>query len=201
MGATELEYVLYGQEHIAVRVQELGLAVRKLAEGCKKIHFVAVPQGALVFFDALLREVYAWEYDPVWERKKPVFTIPYTSQWANAQSYKGGLRGTLSLTWAGHSGDGAPVARRGECVVIVDDIADSGATLSAIREQVVDAWDWGIYDDEPAVYSVVLLRRASCPVETDLTGFVLENDHYIYGYGMDDADGLAREKPYIAYKE
>ena len=80
----------------------------------------------------------------------------------------------------------------GADVLIIDDILDTGRTLSFARTHVANA-------RPHSVRTCVLLdkpSRRALAVEADFRGFQVE-DHFVVGYGLDFA-GFYRDLPYIA---
>ncbi|HEY8241408.1 MAG TPA: hypoxanthine phosphoribosyltransferase [Kiritimatiellia bacterium] len=80
----------------------------------------------------------------------------------------------------------------GSDVVIIDDILDTGRTLSFARKHLMEK---GV----KSVRTCTLLdkpSRRAVPFEADFKGFVIE-DHFVVGYGL-DFDSRYRELPYIA---
>ncbi len=77
----------------------------------------------------------------------------------------------------------------GRHVLLVDDILDTGATLSRVAD--------AIARQQPAsLRTCVLLARRSTRVEADYVGFRIGGD-FVVGYGLDYA-GRFRNLPYIA---
>ena len=77
-------------------------------------------------------------------------------------------------------------------VLIVDDILDTGRTLTFAREYMMKK-------GANSVKTCVLLDKPSrrlVPIEADYVGFVIE-DNFVVGYGL-DYDSYYRELPYIA---
>jgi hypoxanthine phosphoribosyltransferase len=80
----------------------------------------------------------------------------------------------------------------GRDVLLVDDIADTGRTLDAVRRTLADM-------DARSVRTCVLLDkpcRRQVAVAVDYRGFEVGND-FVIGYGLDHA-GRYRNLPYIA---
>jgi hypoxanthine phosphoribosyltransferase len=84
---------------------------------------------------------------------------------------------------------------RGRHVLLVDDIFDTGNTLSGLVEQLRQA-------RPESVRTAVLLRkhgRKAVPMEPDHVGFEIPNQ-FVVGYGL-DYRGAFRNLPYVAVME
>ncbi len=80
-------------------------------------------------------------------------------------------------------------------VLLIDDIFDTGHTLSALIEQLRAA-------EPKSIRTVVLLRkhgRKAVPLEPDHVGFEIPNE-FVVGYGLDYQDSY-RNLPYVAVLE
>lgn len=84
---------------------------------------------------------------------------------------------------------------KGKDVLIVEDIIDSGNTLTQLKEI--------LKEREPASVKICTLlskpSRRQVEIEADYTGFVIE-DRFIIGYGLDCGERF-RQLPYIAEVE
>lgn len=84
---------------------------------------------------------------------------------------------------------------KGKDVLIVEDIIDSGNTLTRLKEVLAER--------EPASVKICTLlskpSRRQVELEADYTGFVIE-DKFIIGYGLDCGERF-RQLPYIAEVE
>jgi hypoxanthine phosphoribosyltransferase len=80
---------------------------------------------------------------------------------------------------------------QGRSVLVVDDIVDTGATLSDVRDLIRGSGPRDLAAcallDKPA--------RRTRSVALEYCGFVIDN-HFVVGYGLDRA-GLYRNLPYI----
>lgn len=195
----EKEVILYSPDEIHLRVETMAHNLRqKLIDGgYEHIYFVMLLEGALPLYEALHKAVFDWQFDAVWQRRKKVMKQAWSLHPARARSYAGGTKRTVpKIKW----GWDCPKVGVDECVVIVDDIVDSGDTMRAVIGSLRDNSDY-LDDDEERVITVALLRRHGCTFDPTFVGFELEGDQYVYGFGMDDAEGRSREKPYVAFKE
>ncbi len=150
--------VLLTQAQIRARVRQLGQNITRHYAG-KRPLFLGVMNGALFFLADLLR---ATELDA------EIICVRLAS-YAGAQS-TGQVIGLDAL--------GKSVA--GRHILIVDDILDTGRTLSALRARLKKL---GAAD----VKICVLLekkRRHEIPVRADWTGFKIP-DQFVVGYGLD----------------
>ncbi len=84
---------------------------------------------------------------------------------------------------------------RGADVLVVEDILDSGRTMSALAERVAR--------ERPARLRLAILldkrARREVLVHPDYVGFTID-DRWVVGYGL-DFEGLYRNLPYITYVE
>jgi hypoxanthine phosphoribosyltransferase len=82
---------------------------------------------------------------------------------------------------------------RGEDLLVVEDILDSGATLAALKARLAR--------EEPRRIRLAMLLdktgRRSVDVRPDYVGFEVD-DRWVVGYGL-DYEGLYRNLPYISY--
>lgn len=77
------------------------------------------------------------------------------------------------------------LALKGRTILLVEDIVDTGATLSALRARLAAA-------DAETVRVCTLLDkpcRRTTPVTLDYTGFVVQNQ-FVVGYGLDYEEGF-----------
>ena len=150
--------VLLTQSQIRTRVRELGRDISRHYQGRNPV-FLGVMNGALFLLADLLRHV---------DLETEISCIRLAS-YAGTKS-TGKLRGLDEL---GKS-------FRGRHVLIVDDILDTGRTLSALAARLNKL-------GAASVKICVLLekkRRHEVPVRVDWTGFKID-DEFVVGYGLD----------------
>lgn len=118
--------------------------------------FICVLNGAYMFFDSLTKEI----------------NIPHEVDFIRLKSYQGTERGTIEMT----KDIETDISDR--TVVIVDDICDSGNTLVFLKEHLLK------YNPKHII-TVTMLTRKSSPKIVDYSCFEIENDAWVYGYGLD----------------
>jgi len=163
--------VLISEAQIRDRVEELGREIERDYRD-RSLMIVAVLTGSLVLLADLIRRV----------------GIPHRIGLMQASSYKGATTtgGTLILneTFA------PDVA--GRDVLLLDDILDTGRTLSALVEHMHER-------GARSVRTLVLLRklgRQEVEIEPDYCGFTIPNA-FVVGYGL-DFDDEYRHLPHVA---
>ena len=156
---------LLTQAQIHARVRQLGKSLTRYYRGKDPV-FLGIMNGALFFLTDLVRAV---DLDDV-----EISTLRLASY--------AGTKSTGKLTGL----DGLADSLAGRHVLIVDDILDTGRTLSALvaRLNKLGAADVKI--------CVLLEKRGKLevPVRADWVGFKIA-DHFVIGYGL-DYDGKYR---------
>lgn len=162
--------VLIGTEEIAKRVNEIGAQISKDYEG-KDLIVVGILKGAFVFMSDLIRVIEApLEVD-----------FMATSSYGQSTQTSGVVQLRKDLDTSIEDRD----------VLIVEDIIDSGLTLSYLSEL--------LRSRKPAsVKTVVLLDkpdRRQTSFVPDYIGFSIP-DEFVVGYGLDNNHKF-RELPYV----
>lgn len=160
--------IIIGAESIAQRVEELGRELTcDLAESLPTL--IPVMDGAMIFASDLVRKI-----------NLPLRILPL-----KASSYRGNSVSTGIVTLP----CGIPGDVRGKNLLLIDEILDTGRTLSTIRKELLGA-------GARSVRTCVLLRRKSpIPSHADYVGFEIPGD-FVVGYGL-DLGGLHRNLPDI----
>lgn len=166
----DVERILYSEEQIKVRIAELGKEISHDYAG-KKPLFVGTLKGSFVFLADLMRRV----------------EIDCDVDFIAASSYGSGVvtSGNVKIK------KDISTDISGRDVVIVEDIIDSGVTLSCLKML--------LEERKPASVKIVSLldkpsgRKTS--IQADYVGFQVPNA-FIVGFGLDYAE-IYRNLPYI----
>ena len=159
---------------MAARVAELGAEISRDYAG-RNVLLVAVLRGAALFVADLARAM----------------TVPVEIDFMAVSSYGSGTRssGVVRLT------ADLSLSIEGRDVIIVEDVIDSGRTISYLRRNLATR--------HPRSLSLCVLldkvSRREVDVEVDYVGFVIP-DEFVVGYGL-DYDGWHRNLPDLAVLE
>ncbi len=158
----DLESILVTEDQIRTRVRELGRRLKDIY-GDEEFTVISIMNGAILFTADLLRQV-----------DNPIrLDCIRTTSYGNTTESHGTPKIIHGLT--------LDVANRH--VLIVDDILDTGKTLSLIAGM--------IRGMKPASVRVCVLLdkkgRRQVPFEADLVGFEIP-DRFVVGYGLDFAE-------------
>jgi hypoxanthine phosphoribosyltransferase len=156
----DLERVLYKEDEIAERLDELAARITQDYEG-KDLTVIALLNGSLIFMADLLRRI----------------PLPLELDCLRVKSYHGGTTTTGQVEF---DRSALPVLHDRH-VLLLDDILDSGHTLAAIIEAIQTT------ATPLSLRSCVLLRKKKKrdrPIEADYVGFDIE-DEFVVGYGLD----------------
>ena len=158
------------QEDIAKRVKELGKEITEAFQG-EELIVVGVLNGAFMFVADLVREI----------------KIPVHLEFMKASSYGDGTVSSGSVDI--HLDIKSDI--KGKNVLVVEDIVDTGLTLSGIIK------DFKGRDPKNLKTCSLLFKpaRLENKVDIDYLAFEIE-DKFVIGYGLDYA-GKYRELPYI----
>lgn len=162
--------VLVSEDEIARRVEELAARISADHAGADEVLLVGVLRGAFIFLADLVRRM----------------TVPVRIDFIALSSYEGTTSGEVRLVLDLRE------SIRGRHVVVVEDIVDTGNTLSYLLRTLAAR--------EPASLRTCVLTRkrdVAPPLdfEVDYLGFELP-DAWVVGYGLDLAD-RHRALPYI----
>lgn len=162
--------VLLTEEEVDKRIQEIGDQISKDYAG-KQIHLVCVLKGGSFFMCELAKRI----------------TVPVSLDFMSVSSYGGDTKSSGVVKIVKDLDE--PLG--GKNVLVVEDIVDSGRTLSYLLEMLKDRGPAGVklctLLDKP--------ERRVVDVNVDYTGFEIP-DEFVVGYGL-DYDQRYRNLPYI----
>ncbi len=166
--------VMISQDELAKGVSRLAEEVNRDYKG-KEVIVLGILKGCFVFMADLIKKL----------------NCDVSVYFMEVSSY---LDGTVSTGKIKIKKD-IDVDIKGKDVLIVEDIIDSGNTLTRLKEVLAER--------EPASVKICTLlskpSRRKVELEADYTGFVIE-DKFIIGYGLDCGERF-RQLPYIAEVE
>lgn len=155
----DLQSILFTEEEIRSRVAELGARITHDYQG-KDLVLVGILKGGITFLVDLSRQI----------------AVPHQYDLVGAQSYKGGTRPTHDVQITKE----VDLPIRGRHVILVEDIYDTGNTLSTIYMMIK------MY--QPASLEVCALLSKVKPhnrqIEIKYVGYEIE-DVFVVGYGLD----------------
>lgn len=166
--------VLLSEEEVDKKIKELGEQISKDYEG-KEVHLVCVLKGGSFFMCELAKRI----------------TVPVSLDFMSVSSYGSGTSssGTVKIV------KDLDESIEGKDVLVVEDIIDSGRTLSYLLEL--------LKDRKPNSLKLCTLldkpERRVVDVNIDYTAFCVP-DKFVVGYGL-DYDQKYRNLPYIGVVE
>ncbi|RME47109.1 MAG: hypoxanthine phosphoribosyltransferase [Caldilineae bacterium] len=166
-----LQEILLTEEEIQTRIAELGAQISADYAG-KQLLLLCVLKGGVLFLTDLMRHL----------------TIPHEIDFMAVSSYGRGIRESSGVVRIVKDLD-EPI--EGKHILIVEDIIDSGATLSYLLQL--------LEPRHPASIKICTLlnkwQRRTKNIPVDYVGFDIE-DKFVFGYGL-DLDELYRNLPFI----
>ncbi len=166
-----IESILLSEEEIKLKVKELGKLISEDYKNSENLMLVTLLKGAVVFMADLMREV----------------SVPHDIDFMVVSSYGSGVKssGVVKIIKDLDSD------LQGKDVLIVEDILDSGLTLSYIQEL--------LSSRNPNSIKIVSLldkpEHRKAQITCDYLGFTIP-DEFVVGYGL-DYDEKYRNLPYI----
>jgi hypoxanthine phosphoribosyltransferase len=173
MSELRLTEILLSQEQIQKRVAEMAVEIRR--DFPDDLHVIAVLKGAFIFLSDLIRHMPG----------HVSLDFMAVSSYAKGTTSSGEVRLLKDLD----------TTLDGRNVIIVEDIVDTGLTLTYLRE-ILRA------RNPRQLRTACLLSKPSrrqIDVKVEYIGFAIE-DRFVVGYGLDYAEQY-RNLPYIAVLE
>ncbi len=166
--------VLLTEETVDARIREIGEQISRDYAG-RQVHLVCVLKGGSFFMCELAKRI----------------TVPVSMDFMSVSSYGSETKSSGVVRIVKDLDE--PLKDRD--VIIIEDIVDSGRTLSYLIEM--------LRDRHPRSLSLCTLLdkpdRRVVPVQVDYTGFQIP-DEFVVGYGL-DYDQKYRNLPYIGIVE
>ena len=166
--------ILFTPTKIQRRVNQL---VDSMAPGCHAENFVMIGilRGSFMFLADLVRDLCQHGVHP-------------RIDFITLESYYSGTASTGTV----HVAKDVSLDVQGSTVLLVDDILDSGRTLSFAKKHFLEK---GAKEIRTCSFLDKPIRRV-VPFDVDHVGFKVD-DYFVVGYGL-DYDGYYRELPHIA---
>ncbi len=166
--------VLISEEEVDKRIREMAAEISKRYEG-KTLHLICVLRGGAFFMCELAKRL----------------TVPVTIDFMSVSSYGDGTESSGQIKIVKDLDDSI----EGRDVLVVEDIIDSGRTLSRLMEL--------LESRRPTSLALCTLldkpERRVVEVDVDYTGFQIP-DLFVVGYGLDCAQ-KHRNYPYVGVVE
>lgn len=166
--------VMIDEQTIDKKIREMGEIISKEYEN-KSLHMICVLKGGTFFMCELAKRI----------------TVPVSLDFMAVSSYGSGTESSGKIRIVKDLDEEI----EGRDVLVVEDIIDSGRTLSYLLEL--------LKERKPASLKLCTLLdkpdRRVCKVEVNHTGFVIP-DEFVVGYGLDCAQKY-RNLPYIGVIE
>lgn len=162
--------VLIPEDKVDERIAQLGAQISQDYAG-RQVHLIGILKGSIFFICELAKRI----------------TVPVTMDFMSVSSYGAGTKSSGVVKLIKDLDE--PV--NGKDILVVEDIIDSGRTLSYLLKN--------LSDRQPASISLCTLldkpERREVDVEVDYQGFHIP-DEFVVGYGLDYGQRY-RNLPYI----
>lgn len=166
----DVQEILISEEQLSARVHELGKMISADYKD-KNLLLVSVLKGSIVFMADLMRAI----------------SIPVEVDFMSVSSYGSGVKtsGVVKIV------KDLDIDMNGLDLLIVEDILDSGMTLSYLKQI--------LSQRGPKSIKIITLldkpERRTADIKADYTGFTIP-DEFVVGYGL-DYDEKYRNLPYV----
>ncbi|MEF9983652.1 MAG: hypoxanthine phosphoribosyltransferase [Oscillospiraceae bacterium] len=155
----DMKEILISKEELEKKVTEMGAQISKDYEG-KNLMLVSVLKGSVVFMADLMRAI----------------TVPVSIDFMSVSSYGAGVKssGVVKII------KDLDVSLEGKDLLLVEDILDSGNTLSYLKKMLMNR-------NPNSIKIATLLdkpERRTADLYADYFGFVVP-DEFVVGYGLD----------------
>ena len=162
--------VMLPEEKVDARIREIGEQISREYAG-KSVHLICILKGSVYFTCELAKRI----------------TVPVTMDFMQCSSYGGDTKSSGIVRIVKDLDESI----EGKEVIIIEDIIDSGRTLSHLKKL--------LSQRNPASLKICTLldkpERRVVDVDVEYVGFQIE-DKFVVGYGL-DYDQQYRNLPYI----
>ena len=166
--------VLVSEQEVDARIEELGKKISEDYAG-KQVHLICILKGGVFFMCELAKRI----------------TVPVSMDFMSVSSYGDGTKSSGIVKIAKDLDE----SMEGKNVIIIEDIIDSGRTLSYLMDV--------LQKRQPKSMKLCTLLdkpdRRIVDVKVDYVGFEIP-DEFVVGYGLDYAQKY-RNLPYIGVVE
>lgn len=166
--------VMLPEEKVDARIREIGEQISREYAG-KSVHLICILKGSVYFTCELAKRI----------------TVPVTMDFMQCSSYGGDTKSSGIVRIVKDLDESI----EGKEVIIIEDIIDSGRTLSHLKKL--------LSQRNPARLKICTLldkpERRVVDVDVEYVGFQIE-DKFVVGYGL-DYDQQYRNLPYIGVVE
>ena len=166
--------VMLSEEKVDARIREIGEQISREYAG-KSVHLICILKGSVYFTCELAKRI----------------TVPVTMDFMQCSSYGGDTKSSGIVRIVKDLDENI----EGKEVIIIEDIIDSGRTLSHLKKL--------LSQRNPASLKICTLldkpERRVVDVDVEYVGFQIE-DKFVVGYGL-DYDQQYRNLPYIGVVE
>lgn len=159
---------LYSKQVIANRLEKLADELNKKYAKEQNVHMVVTLNGAFIFAADLIRLL-----------KFPITLCFAGSVTSNVQTV-----GDTRI-----NSNALPKSFGSQPVLVLEDIIDSGKTISILREMIAEKF-------ASSIEIMALVKRQSCKIAPDYACFTVPEGMFLVGYGL-DLDNRYRELPGI----
>lgn len=166
--------VLISEEEVDARIRELGAQISKDYEG-EEVHLICILKGSVLFMSELAKRI----------------TVPVTMDFMSVSSYGDGTTSSGFIRIKKELDESI----EGKNVIVIEDIIDSGRTLSRLIEVMKER------NPKSTKLCTLLDKpdRREYDVHVDYVGFQIP-DEFVVGYGLDYAQKY-RNLPYVGVVE
>ncbi|MDE2952226.1 MAG: hypoxanthine phosphoribosyltransferase [Chloroflexota bacterium] len=167
-----LEEILIDEDRLQARIAELGKTLNRDYADCEDLLLLCILKGGVMFLTDLSRHI----------------QVPHMIDFMAASSYGAGARKSAGSVRIDMD---LKTDVRGKHVLVVEDIIDSGHTLSFVIKT--------LKSRVPASLKLCALlnkqSRREIEIDVDYVGFDIENK-FVFGYGL-DLDERFRNLPFV----